>query len=407
MMKSIFAVCCLTFCLAFTAFAEDIRYCERISDEAGQWRYPDENAYYREMTIRAERTAVETLFGPALETFRSTVIDRGSLIDALTNFVEYDRETVRGDAEKDFCVILKNPRKKAVSNLFSPVEIGRACHFDAELLETQIDDMRKTFISDLRNKDAISGAVLSMMEDPTNINMKTDAQLARFIYEKTPEAPAGGISETECRGLYVFPIELYTASSKREISSIISVMPAIETHDEKKRKGEFQLVVIEKEYHWIRGSEEKISNVGNIENFTTPFENESFRDFVAANFRDMICIGMASCEGETAEENRRGQIRSENLIRRLSDAFASDSPIAIYGLNLGKHRLTRRQCHELSDTARDAQRIVMLVGVTKRSDPDVDVVVALRKAMKQMADSKQDLLPINPEDYHLFELLEK
>ena len=61
----------------------------------------------------------------------------------------------------------------------------------------------------------------------------------------------------------------------------------------------------------------------------------------------------------------------------------------------------------MSDTARDAQRIVMLVGVTKRSDPEVDIETTLQKAMKQMADSKQDLLPINPEDYLLFELLGK
>lgn len=389
------------------AFAEDVRYCERVSDEAGQWRYPDENAYYREMTIRAERIAVETLFKSDLESFRSREIDRGSLIDALTHFLEYERETVRGDADKDFCVILKNPRKKAVANLFSPVEIGRVCHFDDALRDAQARDIRNTFIADLRNKDALGAAVLSMMEDPTNITMKTDAQLARFIHETTPAPAETAVSETACRALHVFPVELYVASSKREISSIISVMPAIETHDAKKRKGEFQLVVIEKEYHWIRGSEEKISNVGDIEHFTTPFLNENFRNFVAANFRDIICIGMASCEGDAPEENRRGEIRSENLIKRLTDAFADDAPIRIYGLNLGKHRFTRQQCHKLSDTARDAQRIVMLVGVTKRSDPEVDIETTLQKAMKQMADSKQDLLPINPEDYLLFELLGK
>lgn len=394
----------LTCCFALSAYAADIRYCEPISDEEGNWRYPDENAYYREMTIQAERMAVKEQFGNELEGFESDVMDRGSLIDGLTNFLEFEYETVRGEAEKDNCVVLKNIRKKDAPNLFSPMEIGRICHFDDELREAQALEIRKTFIADLRSKETISAAVLSMMEDPTNINMKTDEQLSRFIHEKHPDKVDNAMPEAQCTALYVIPMELYTASSKREVSSIVSVMPAIETRDEKDRKGEFQLVVIEKQYHWIRGSEDKITGVGSINNFTAPFLNENFQDFVTANFRDIICIGMASCEGDAAEENRRGKIRSENLISRLREAFQEETGLDIYGLNLGKHQFSREECRQLSDDTRGSQRIVMLVGVTKRSDPKVDVEAALKKAMKRMADSKQDLLPIHPADYLLFDL---
>ncbi|MFP4347380.1 MAG: hypothetical protein ACLFQY_03780 [Desulfococcaceae bacterium] len=394
----------LTFCLMLPARAAEIRYCEPISDEDGQWRYPDENAYHQEMIIQAERMAVKDIFQTELSGFESAVVDRGSLIDALTNFLAYEQEIVRGEAEKDYCAVLKDPRKQEVPHLFSSMEIGRVCHFDDELRAVQAEEIRNTFISDLRGKETISAAVLSMMEDPTNINMKTDEQLSLYIHEKHPEKADHAVSEAQCTALYVIPMELYAASSKREVSSIVSVMPAIETRDQENRKGEFQLVVIEKKYHWIRGSEQKIAEVGDIANFTAPFRNENFQDFVTANFRDIICIGMASCEGDIPEENRRGKIRSANLISRLREAFEAESGLDIYGLNLGKHELSKEECRQLSDEARNAQRIVMLVGVTKRSDPKVNVEAALRKAMKRMADSKQDLLPINPEDYLLFDL---
>jgi len=163
--------------------------------------------------------------------------------------------------------------------------------------------------------------------------------------------------------------------------------------------------VIDSAYHWVRGSEDEISVVGDIANFTAPFVNETFQAFVRNNFRDLICIGMASCEGEAPEENQRGKTRAEKVVARLAEAFDETSGLTIYGLNLGKHRYDRGECRELSDEARAAQRIVMLVGVTKRSDPHVEVNTALQNAMERMAASKQDLLPINPADYLLFDFL--
>ncbi len=405
-MHRAFAIAVASICLALPVQGADIRYCEPISDAEGQWRYPDENAYHRELTIQAERLAAEDLFPDELARFESDVLDRRALTDALTDFITYEKETGRGEeGTRDFCVILKDPERKDVGELFSTVEIGRVCHFDEAMRRTLAGEIRETFIGDLREKETLSAAVLSMMEDPANITMKTDEQLRRFIYEKTVDPDTGAIPEASCTALHVRPIELYAASSRREISSIISVMPAIETEDEKRRKGEFQLVVIDQEYHWLRGSEKKISGVGDIENFTAPFSNETFQAFVRNNFRDLICIGMASCEGENPEENRRGETRAENLTSRLTEAFDAASGLKIYGLNLGKHKFDREQCRELSDEARAAQRIVMLVGVTKRSDPEVSVETALKSAMERMADSKQDLLPIDPADYLLFDFV--
>ncbi len=404
-MRKAFAIALLMTCFALPATGEEIRYCEPISDEAGQWRYPDENAYYREMTIRAERQAVETVYADELAAFQSEVLDRATLADALTDFLDYERETDRGEKQRDFCVTLTDPRKKDAAGLFSDVEIGRVCHFDEGIRRSLIDGIRDRFIDTLRDREPLGEGLLSMIEDPTNIAMKTEAQLRRYISEREAETDSGAIPEAACTALTVRPIELYAASSKREISSVISVMPAIETRDAEDRKGEFQLVVIDSAYHWVRGSEDKISVVGDIANFTAPFINETFQAFVRNNFRDLICIGMASCEGEAPEENRRGKTRAEKVVARLAEAFDETSGLNVYGLNLGKHRYDRGECRELSDEARAAQRIVMLVGVTKRSDPKVEVNTALQNAMERMAASKQDLLPINPADYLLFDFL--
>jgi hypothetical protein len=404
-MRKAFAIALLMTCFALPATGEEIRYCEPISDEAGQWRYPDENAYYRELTIQAERLAVESVYAEELASFHSEVLDRATLADALTDFLAYERETDRGEKQRDFCVTLTDIRKKEAAGLFPAVEIGRVCHFDETIRRTLIDGIRDRFIGSLRDKAPLGDALLSLIEDPTNIAMKTEAQLRRYINEGEVEADPGAIPEAACTALTVRPIELYAASSKREISSVISVMPAIETRDTEDRKGEFQLVVIDSAYHWVRGSEDEISVVGDIDNFTAPFVNETFQAFVRNNFRDLICIGMASCEGEAPEENRRGLTRAEKVVARLAEAFDETSGLSIYGLNLGKHRYDRKECHQLSDEARAAQRIVMLVGVTKRSDPDVAVKAALQNAMERMAASKQDLLPINPADYLLFDFL--
>ncbi len=388
-------------------FAEDIRYCEPISDADGNWRYPDENAYFNELTLQAERLAVQHLFEEELADFQSSVLTQDMITEALRYYIEYESDTGRGENKRDFCAILKKARRKdGAATLFSPIQVGQICHFDFERMEERIEEMKKTFIADLRSKESLSNSVLSMMQNPDNINMKTDAQLRRFVYEKDIDPDSNAVAEVGCKALYVYPVELYAASSKRKLSSVISVLPEIEILDEKKKKGEFQLVVIEKDYHWIKGSSEKIANVGNIEKFTTPFLNENFQNYVNTNFRDIVCIGMASCEGDLKIENTRGKRRSEKLKLRLQEAFGENSDLNIFALNLGKHKFTREECKELSDEASNSQRIVMLVGVTKRTDPSVKLEETLDKAMERMANSQKDLLPINPNDYHLFELFQ-
>jgi hypothetical protein len=193
-------------------------------------------------------------------------------------------------------------------------------------------------------------------------------------------------------------------------SDIIKVMPKTQTKVEGKTF-ESQLIVIHKDYNWQYSSWEVIEYKGRVvSDFSASLKKDAFQKIIDENFKAILCIGMASCEGEAENEKTRGARRSRQLVSWLSEAFPKNKfhQLDIYGINLGKNKLYGEQCRKLSRKAIDAQSRVLIMGI--RKDFEIkkgmpQIKEALKKTMRKIAISAPDKLPINPDDYLEFEML--
>jgi len=389
---------------------ESITYCENIASSG--WHYKHGDDALLALTMKAQRKAVEYLFENELKHFDSK-LDKQEIVNALRNLIEHDDQIDTGSKGNPFnaCVGLNNVRLKDAQDKlrFQPKQIGEVCHFSQQVREEQSDEIARSFVSSLQDKNTPK-SITSMLNKPDNISPQSEKQLSRYIrkQEIEPEKMHKRIQEgTKCMSLFVYPVELYTASSPIEISPEITVQPPVESVDRTGNKGEFQIVVVRKNYHWKIGEQDIImkTGFGQVNNFKDKLLNPNFQKWVNKHLIGIVNIGMASCGGALLTENERGKARAKKLTEWINDAFEENNKLKVYGLNLGKHRYSGAKCKKISVKTRDSQRRILLIGITKNSDAGVNILSALQKAMKKIAVSQPEKLPINPRDYHRFDFI--
>ena len=173
-----------------------------------------------------------------------------------------------------------------------------------------------------------------------------------------------------------------------------STVFAIEGKDKAGRHGSFDVVVLNKNFLWVRGSAEDLEKDGQpiprADLAAVVFDDEVRN--ALSDAKGVITVGTASQEGDAAEEVARAERRANQAATLVASSVAADLPI--YTLNLGQYREPCANC-ETGGTSWQRPFIVIAV---KKTDPDTDIGEALGDAL-----SGKEKLP-SPKSYSAFTL---
>jgi hypothetical protein len=140
-----------------------------------------------------------------------------------------------------------------------------------------------------------------------------------------------------------------------------SVVFPIEGKDLTLKRAAFDVAVLPTDLAWARKSSTELVQGG-----ASIAEDEAAARIFSAELRDglsrsveVIAVGLASQEGQRAEETERAKSRAASAARWLSSAV--DASIPIWTLNLGQFRGTCKATNEAADTG--WQRPVIIVGI--------------------------------------------
>lgn len=168
----------------------------------------------------------------------------------------------------------------------------------------------------------------------------------------------------------------------------------IEGQDRDGRTALFDVVVLTKNYGWVKGSTTELER--DDERLTADdIENEVLAPQLRKGLgaaRELIAVGLASVEGDIDSEVRRGGLRAARIAEWLRIAVGPATPMMT--LNLGRYLELCSDC-ETEDTS--WQRPFMVIAV-KQYDDGADIEEALRDAMSNKVN-----LP-SPDRYSTFAL---
>lgn len=158
------------------------------------------------------------------------------------------------------------------------------------------------------------------------------------------------------------------------------------------RRALFDVVVLTKNYGWVRGS---TSELERGDQRLTP---RDIQDEVLApqlreglgSARQLIAVGLASQEGAVEREEQRGQLRAARTAQWVREALGERIPM--WTLNLGRYM---EPCAECEDDDTSWQRPFIVVAV-RQADADTNISEALHDAL-----SNKENLP-SPSRYSAF-----
>lgn len=166
----------------------------------------------------------------------------------------------------------------------------------------------------------------------------------------------------------------------------------IEGQDRAGRLALFDVVVLTKDYGWVKGSTTELER-GETRLTAEDVENEvlapQLRQGLGAA-QELIAVGLASQEGEKDTEIQRGGLRAERIAEWLRNAV--DKSIPMSTLNLGQYAQPCTDC-ETDDTSWQRPFIVIAV---RRAEAGTNIGEALRAAL-----SDKQNLP-SPDRYSSF-----
>lgn len=173
-----------------------------------------------------------------------------------------------------------------------------------------------------------------------------------------------------------------------------STMIEIVGYDKAGRRGVFEVVVLNKDFMWVRASADALEHQGKKIPAAEVAEMVLDQDarVSLAEARDIIAVGTASQEGQAAAEHERARQRAE----RTAAIAGGPAPdwVPIYILNLGQYR---DPCAACETTGTSWQRPFIFISVKALQDGAV-LGEALADAM-----TGKDNLP-SPASYSAFEL---
>jgi hypothetical protein len=165
-------------------------------------------------------------------------------------------------------------------------------------------------------------------------------------------------------------------------------------YDKAGRRGVFEVVVLNKDFMWVRASDQELERQGQKISAASVAETVLDEDARAslAEARNIIAVGTASQEGQPAVELERARKRAE----RTAAIAKGPAPefVPIYTLNLGQYR---EPCAACETTGTSWQRPFIFISVK-----DLQSGTVLAEALFDALTGK-DNLP-SPASYSAFEL---
>ena len=151
----------------------------------------------------------------------------------------------------------------------------------------------------------------------------------------------------------------------------------VEGSDRAGRRALFDVVVLTKDYGWVRGSTTE------LEKFDRRLSPDDIQTEVLApqlrqglgSARGLIAVGLASQEGAVEREEQRGGLRAERIAQWVREALGGDVPM--WTLNLGRYI---EPCLECEDADTSWQRPFIVIAVRK-ADDGTHISEALADAM--------------------------
>ena len=202
-------------------------------------------------------------------------------------------------------------------------------------------------------------------------------------------------------GLVVRDAILSTSKDKSGLRRIIAkkwnertLAFPIDGTDSAGRYALFDVVVLTKNYGWIKGSTTELER-GDTRLTAEDIENEVLAPQLREGLgtaRELIAVGLASQEGEPQAEIQRGGLRAKRIAEWVRDAV--DPSIPMSTLNLGQYSEPCEDC-ETDDTSWQRPFIVIAV---RQAEPGTNIGEALRSAL-----SDKENLP-SPDRYSTFAL---
>ncbi len=151
----------------------------------------------------------------------------------------------------------------------------------------------------------------------------------------------------------------------------------IEGIDKAGRRALFDVVVLTKNYGWVRGSTTELER-GETRLSAEDIENEVLAPQLREGLgsaRELIAVGLASQEGELEREIQRGGLRAARIAEWVHGAV--DASIPMWTLNLGRYL---EPCTECEDADTSWQRPFIVIAV-RQADAGTNTGEALNAAM--------------------------
>ncbi|MCB1547608.1 MAG: hypothetical protein KDJ41_07210 [Hyphomicrobiaceae bacterium] len=158
-----------------------------------------------------------------------------------------------------------------------------------------------------------------------------------------------------------------------------AVVYTVTGRDKAGRSATFDLIVLRKDYTWVKGSTNQVMLAGKA------LSGDEFKQAVLekelgariGEQKGLIAVGLASAEGERQAEERRAADRARRIAAWLGEAVSGGK--AIWTLNLGQYR---EACLTCETEGTSWQRPIIVIGV-KASDEGVNLGEALDDALKR------------------------
>lgn len=148
-------------------------------------------------------------------------------------------------------------------------------------------------------------------------------------------------------------------------------------YDKQNRRGVFDILVLKKQFLWVRSSYNQLERDGIVIPLATVRETIFDRDmrYTLENATDIVAVGTASQEGLEKVEIARANRRARETAKLIKSTL--DKKVPIWVLNLGQYRDPCKDC-EVGET--NWQRPFIVIA-TVRKDENLNLKQAVRDAM--------------------------
>jgi hypothetical protein len=191
----------------------EISYCEEISDKLDQ--YDSKEALFAALNLNVHQVAVQQLLHTEIAHFTSQVLEPEDFIAALHPLIHYERAELRSNGLLNPCLVLINPKVDDVQRtLFQPIEIGKLCSFDSDLLQKHSEEMKEAFIQRLfGKKNDIPPSLAPLLLETDKIHKKLNKDLIKLVHAQDVSPLPEALEQSRCLSLQIYPIELYALSA--------------------------------------------------------------------------------------------------------------------------------------------------------------------------------------------------